>query len=211
MAIDVKLLNEIRSRERLDYSHTVENAIYEYCARQRMGKTTLMVADLANKLLSPDYDYGYIPDEVHCNFSLFIPGVHCWTNEQMLEILMKAKKERWRHKVYLVDECSQPPLFYARNTSDKTQTELVTSLWQMPKLGCNMLYTSNIGNSVDVQQRDATWYTIMPYKYHHDLTDRRNEYIIYRVIACYDMWCGDWRYNYPAETQKLFDSFKPII
>lgn len=187
-----------------------ECAVYEYCGIQRSGKSTLMVADTMNNFLNPYAGYDYKPDEVYCNFWLDIDGVNCCNNEQMLHVLTKARKEKWRHKIYIVDECSQPPLFYARNSRDTLQTQLVTSLWQMPKLGCQMLYSSNIGNSVDVQMRDATWYSILPIKYYHNPADRSKEYILYRVVHGYEIWERDMIYRYPALTQQYFDSFKPI-
>ncbi len=182
--------------------------IYEYCGVWRSGKTTLMVADLMNKLLNPAI-YSYVPGEVYANYFIDIRGVNCIDNEHMLWVLTKAREEKWRHKVFCVDECSQPPLFYARNARDKLQTELVTSLWQMPKLFDVFLYSSNIGNSVDVQQRDATCMTIMPLSYNKN-EERSLETIDYRVINAYERWFYDERYLFPAETQKYFDSFRPV-
>lgn len=186
-----------------------ETAVYEYSGVQRIGKTTLMVADVMNKLLNPAYGYDYKPNEVYVNFWLDIDGVNICNNEKMLDILTTARRDKWRHKVYVVDECSQPPLFYARNTRDTLQTELVTSLWQMPKLQCQMLYSSNIGNSVDIQMRDATWYSILPMKYHHN-PERNKDYIDFRVVHGYEVWTADYRYLHPAVTQQFFDSYKPI-
>lgn len=186
------------------------DGIYEYCGTQRKGKSTLMVADLMNKILNPAFGYSYVPDEIFANFNIFISGVHCLNNEKMLEILTRAKRENWQHKVYMIDECSQPPLFYARNSMDKLQTELVTSLWQMPKKGCICQYTSNVGNSVDVQMRDATHITIMPYRYNSNPV-RELESIDYRVIHGYDCWYFDETYLQPAYTQKFFNSFKAVL
>lgn len=190
--------------------------IYEYSGIQRIGKSTLMVADLTIKVINPLEGFGYEPDDVFLNFPLYIDGVHCVDNEGMVKILKQARDEKWRNKVFVVDECSQPPLFYARNTKDKLQTELVTSLWQMPKLGCTFLYSSNIGNSVDIQQRDATWFTIMPMKYakgydNNGRRDRRMDYIDFRVIAGYELWTSDETFYQPAAVQELFDSFAPIL
>lgn len=182
--------------------------IYEYCGVQRTGKTTLMVADIMNKVLNPAI-MSYVPSEVYCNYYLDIDGVNVVDNEKMLWVLTKARLEGWQHKVFSVDECSQPPLFYARNTRDKVQTDLVTSIWQMPKKFCIMQYSSNIGNSVDVQQRDATATVIMPLRYNRN-EKRELETIDYRVMNQYERWFYDERYKYPAETQKYFDSFKPV-
>lgn len=184
--------------------------IYEYCGIQRTGKTTLMVADLVLKLLNGRAGYDYKPDEVFVNFTIRIDGINCVNNTDMLRILTRAKNERWRHKVYVVDECSQPPLFYARNSRDKLQTELVTSLWQVPKLDSVFLYTSNVGNSVDVQQRDATWFTVMPLKLHRDQTGKPSR-IDYRVISGYEMWVQDESLLTVPEIQSLFDSREPVI
>lgn len=186
-----------------------EYTIVEYCGIQRTGKSTLMVADLMNKLLNPDWDFGYKPEDVFCNFPLYIDGVHVLNNQRMKDCLLYAKENKWTHKVFMVDECSQPPLFYARNTRDVTQTELVTYLWQVPKLGNTFQYSSNVGNSVDVQQRDATWFTVMPMWYEHS-ENREEEKIVYRAWHNYEIWEIEEEYLYPAETQHWFSSFAPV-
>lgn len=190
--------------------YDIECAVYEYTGIQRIGKSTLMVRDIMRELITPEYEYK--PQDVYVNFWLDIDGVNCLTNEQLLIVLLKAKKERWRHKIWGVDECSQPPLFYARNTSDKKQTELVTSLWQMPKLDNNFHYTSNVGNSVDVQQRDATWFTIAPFTKEINPLTGRLEAIRYYVGKNYDGWMNEEFFDQPALglIQTLFDSKKPI-
>lgn len=188
----------------------VECPVVEYCGIQRKGKSTLMVADIVlvfmNKRVRPLY---YLPDEVYCNYPLHIDGVHCGTNEQMISWLQKAREDKWEHKLFSLDEASQPPLFYARNTKDKLQTELVTSLWQTPKLKCTFLYSDNIGNSVDVQQRDATWYSVLLLEY-NDHCNPDFISIDYRVVSNYGLWFDDYTLEHVAIIQELFDSFAPI-
>lgn len=184
--------------------------IYEYCGVQRTGKTTLMVADLLCKLLNPYAGYDYKPSEVYANFTIKVDGINCINNQAMLQVLMRAKNEKWRHKIYVIDECSQPPLFYARNTRDRLQTELVTSLWQVPKLDSVVLYSCNIGNSVDIQQRDATWFTVMPMKIYRDREGLPCK-IDYRVISGYELWYQDYTFLAVREIQKMFDSREPVI
>lgn len=181
---------------------------YEYCAIQRKGKTTLMVGDLV-KLLDPAGPWRYRPDHVYANFPIFLDGVNCMNNAQMLETIDKAKRDRWRECVFLLDECSQPPLFYARNTSDKLQTSRVTFIWQVPKRGHCWLVSDNVGLSMDIQMRDGTWFTIMPMKYYEGET-RSMDYIEYRVIAGYEMWYQDWILHRPDLIQSLFDSYHEV-
>lgn len=187
--------------------------VYEYSGAARSGKTTLMMGDLMNKLLNKYFyeEYVYRPDEVWANYVVFLDGVNCVNNEKMLWVLNKARAERWRHKVFMVDECSQPPLFYARNSRDDMQTKLVTSLWQMPKLGTTCLYSSNLGNSVDVQMRDATWASILPLSYHHNPEDRSLETLDFRVVNGMEVWEQDMVLLNPAEIQEYFDSFAPVV
>jgi phage terminase large subunit-like protein len=185
-------------------------AVIEYTGVQRVGKSTLMVSDILLKGLSPDYAYGYKPEEIYANYFIDIPGVHCGTNEQMVVWLQRAKREVWRHVWFSIDEASQPPLpLYARGFSGKEQTELVTSFWQIPKKGCVLQYTSNIGNSVDIQARDATFLTICVLKYNHGLT-RDLDSIDYTVINNYDQWTYDERFHAPALVQSVFDSFQAV-
>lgn len=186
----------------------VYRLIYEYTGRQRTGKSTLMVADLLLKLLNPEH-YSYKAEECYANFWIDVKGINLGDNDQMLEWLLKAKKERWQHKVWLVDECSQPPLFYARNYASKRQTELVTALWQMPKLFNQFLYSSNLGNSVDVQQRDATLMSVMPLRYHAS-ESRDEDYIYYTVMSAQELWMRDFYFYGCKQIQEKFDSFKPI-
>lgn len=202
-----ELIFDPTQTERKDF----EYATYEYSGPPRTGKSTLMVADII-RLLNPTLfnDY-YSPDEVYCNFPLYIPGVHCFNNDNMLKVLLKARKEKWTHKVIAIDECSQPPLFYARGYKDDTQTQLVTAFWQMPKLRCMSLISSNVGNSIDVQMRDATIYEVLPIRYIHNPQDRTKEFIIFRIVHNYEIWTTDYILKNPYDIQKYFDSSRPVI
>jgi hypothetical protein len=208
--ITEKVLNEIRSNLLTDYHRTAEYSVIEFCGVQRHGKTTLMVAFLCEVMMGDGYVFDYKPHEVHANFNLYIPGVHCWNNEDMLQILLVARKEKWTHLVFLIDECSQPPLFYARNSKDKVQTELTTALWQFPKCGNCCCYSDNPGNSVDVQMRDATHYTIIPYKYHRD--GKNGDTVEYAVVDSFNQRTSVGNVMGGLEKyQKLFDSWKPVV
>lgn len=177
--------------------------MYEYCGIQRSGKSTLMMADVQNKILPA----GYRPEDVYANFRVFIEGVHCLSNEGMLEAILRMKRDKVRNKVLLFDEVGQE--LKARSFGDKVQTEVVSFAWQMPKRGILLLYCSNVGNSADIILRDATWVTVMP-KYFHGVS-RDDDFIRASVIFNYDCRImrgvrvpGVWRY------QRLFDSFEPI-
>lgn len=196
----------------MDSDLTLVGGIYEYSGKARIGKSTLMIADCVLKLLNRSFlgAWAYVPSEVYSNLWFDIDGIHYHHSEDMLGVLTRARKERWVHKVYIVDECSQPPLFYARNTRDKLQTDLVTSLWQMPKLGCHMLYGSNLGNSVDIQQSHATWYSILPYKYIHGEI-RCKDLIKFVVCNSRDLEKRKMVFHRPDIIQSIFNSFKPVI
>ncbi|MDD5189517.1 MAG: hypothetical protein PHE50_00560 [Dehalococcoidales bacterium] len=192
----------------LDYPYPqAEYGIYEYCGIQRSGKTTLMNADICFKFLNKhDYAFAYEPKDIYVNWVMDITGVNCVDNEQMKWVLLKAKKENWIHKAFFVDECSQ--IFYARNSRDLNQTELVTSLWQMPKKGTVCGYSSNVGNSVDVQMRDATWYCVLPKYIKGEV--RELDKIKFKVAHAYEVWERDGIFHKPAYVQTIFDSFAPV-
>jgi len=183
--------------------------IAEYCGIQRSGKTTLMMADLMLKLLVEER-FGYERKEVYSNFFIDIPGVNNLDNEGLLWTLEKAKDQAWMHKVFLIDECSQPPMLYARNSRSELQTKIVTSAWQIPKKFSTILYSSNPGNSVDVQLRDATQLCLMMMGYERN-SDRKLEAVNFRVIHAWEQWQYDLRFSDPAGIQDYFDSFKPVL
>lgn len=176
--------------------------IYEYCGIQRCGKSTLMLCDLL-RLLDE-----YRPDQVHSNFDIFIEGVHCYQeNDLLLEAILRMKRDSVRDQVILFDECGQE--LRARAYMDKRQTEVVNFAWQMPKMGIVLLYCSNPGNSADIILRDATWYTIMP-KYHKGLT-RVDDYIEVSVIFNYErrIMEGLTIHGF-QQAQELFKTLQPI-
>lgn len=187
----------------------IEYPVVEYSGIQRTGKTTMMMADVINKCLNPDFGYGFEKQDCHFNFWVDINGVNCHDNEEFLWVLKQVREKGWRRKVLCMDEASQPPLMYARGYGDKEQTKNATHVWQMPKKENLWLWTSNIGNSGDVQLRDGTWLCIMPVYYHHGL-NRADDYIDYRVIHAYEQWDYYETLYYPAPIQDFFDTRRPI-
>lgn len=183
--------------------------INEYCQAQRQGKTTVMTYD-GGRLLD-NRVYPYEPDDFYCNYRIMIDGFNCGNNEQMVEWLKQCRKDRWHNKVFMVDEASQPPLpFYARGWKKDEQTEIVTMFWQFPKLGNTLLYSDNLGSSVDVQLRDATQFTIIPFYHHGVMEDRSDDRIDVTVIANHELWVGKRVLYNPAAVQKWFNSFKEV-
>jgi hypothetical protein len=184
----------------------IEYATYEYCGVQRTGKSTLMNNDILY-LMSGLMADKYLPDEVYVNWNLFVEGVHRCSNEQILDVLLKAKRERWKHKIIAVDEGSQ--VLKARSYSDKIQTEIVTTIWQMPKKRISFFYSSNPGNTVDIQLRDGTWYIVVPQIY-HSFKDRSLDFIDFSVCHAYEIWENDLTFDKPAFVQQFFDSYEDI-
>lgn len=177
--------------------------VYEYCAPQREGKSTLMMCDLVVKCL-PDF----APVDIYANFQVNIDGVNCLTNSGMIDAILQIKHDRVRHKVLMFDEVGQE--LKARAYMDKTQTEVVGFAWQMPKMDIILMYCSNPGNSADIIMRDATWQTIIT-KYNHGQT-RELDTITADVIHNYDLKItrGIIVHGVYA-VQCLFDSFAPIF
>lgn len=182
--------------------------IYEFLGIQRTGKSTLMTHILLNILLNPEY-YDYRPFEVIANYTIDIDDINCLRSEQMIDYFIKVYEERIRHRIWVIDEASQPPWFYARNTKDKRQTKGALSFWQQPKRRSPILYSDNIGNSVDIQQRDATWFTIIPVELIRG-NDGKPYALTFRIIANYEMWFADYVTYGIDLTQKLFDTYEPI-
>lgn len=182
-----------------------EVGIYEFLGIQRTGKSLMMTSFLLNHVLM---DYGYTPEETYLNYTLAIDGVNCMRSEPMIELFIRSYDERITHKVWVIDEASQPPWFYARNTKDKRQTKGALSFWQQPKRRSPILFSDNIGNSVDIQQRDATWYTIMPMGLTWE--DRKPVSVDIRVISNYEMWYADYRYYGITIARELYDDREPI-
>lgn len=176
--------------------------IYEYCGIQRCGKSTLMICDLLRLLDS------YEARAVHSNFDIFIDGVNCYAeNELLIEAILRMKRDGIRNQVILFDECGQE--LRARSYIDKRQTEVVNFAWQMPKMGIVLLYCSNPGNSADIILRDATWFTIMP-KYHKG-TRREEDFIEASVIYNYERRVQTGiRITGFQKAQELYKTLQPI-
>lgn len=174
--------------------------IYEYCGVQRCGKSTMLVADL----LRIQDEHPSFP--VYCNFECYIPGVKILSNDDMVDNILRIKRDKVRNVIILFDELSQ--VLSGRGYSNKVQTEVASFLWQMPKRGIILLYTSNIGKSVDLIIRDATWFTIMP-NYKPGLT-REGDWIEFFIIDNYGLRMSRGELHNIIDLQGLFDSFAPI-
>lgn len=153
--------------------------IHEYCAPQRWGKNTLLQIDLMDKLLT---DGGFEPDDVHCNFMMFIKGVHCYDTKGLIAAVNDMWARNVRHIVIVFDETGQ--FLIARQSMNKDQTSFVLKAWQMPKRDWVCLYADNPGNSADCILRLATQVTLLP-RYFHGLT-RDEDFILYDVIWNHD-------------------------
>lgn len=177
--------------------------IYEYWQIQREGKTTLMVRDM----LRLNQFYGVPWDRFHCNFRVFIDGVHCYNSRRLLERMVLAMKQKERDLAFVFDELGQ--FLGARNYADKFQTEIANDLWQFPKRNLLFLYSDNVGLSADKTIRLATWESIFP-KYVHGET-REDDYIVASVIKNYmNMTVTGIVIPYVYLFQNLFDTREPI-
>lgn len=182
-----------------------EVGIYEFLGIQRTGKSLMMTSFLLNHVL---FDYGYTVNEVFANYTIEVDGINCMRSNPMVDRFIKAYDDMETHLVWCIDEASQPPWFYARNTRDKRQTKGALAFWQCPKRRNPVLFSDNIGNSVDIQQRDATWFTIMPIDiiWEHG----KPEAVIIRVISNYEMWYSDYIYYGITIARELYDDREPI-
>lgn len=175
---------------------------YEYCAPPRTGKSTLMVRDIC-KLIA---NYNFQPVDVWANFPIFIEGIHCLENKDLIQAMLEMKARKERHKIIAFDEAGQE--LRARESMNKTQIEVVTSAWQFPKRDIILLYGSNPGNSADIILRLATFQTIMP-QYIKGPTwkeDRMRVTVLYNYEMRAEQWevCNFWIF------QTLFNTLAPI-
>lgn len=176
--------------------------VYEYCGKQRCGKSTLMMCDFVCKIMP----YIRIEDVVS-NFKIFIRGIKCLDNEGVIEEILRIKRDRERNKLIMFDEVGQE--LKARGYTDKVQTEIVNFAWQMPKRGIVLMYCSNPGNSADIILRKATWQTIMPR--YVEGGSREEDYMMVDIIHNYDgeITSGIKVTGFQG-VQNLFDSWQPI-
>lgn len=178
--------------------------IHEYCAPQRQGKNTLMQYDLQEKGFKWG---GFNPDDVYCNFPIFIEGVHWYDTDGLIEAVNIMWKNKERHKWIIFDETGQ--FLIARQSMNKKQQEFVLKAWQMPKRDWVMQYADNPGNSADCILRLATQVTLLP-RYFHGQT-RAEDYIIVDVIWNHDCQfeCGR-RIDNVAWWQQFYDTQEPV-
>lgn len=156
---------------------------FEYTQIQRAGKTTLMMCDLATKIMI-DHE----PDDIYANFQIFVEGVNCGDSEWIKEQIMRVKTDKLRHKVFIIDEMGQ--VLPARGYTDKRQSELCAFIWQMPKRDLILMGSDNVGNSADIILRDGMWQTILP-RHHKGIDENGNrditkDWINVDVIFNYD-------------------------
>lgn len=178
--------------------------LYEYCGKQRSGKSTLMVRDCVKKLVAVG---PWKMSDVYCNFTVFHPEVHCLENKALLRTIMEFKAKDVRDKIIMLDEAGQE--LKARGYMDKEQTEVVSFCWQMPKMNIVLLWCSNPGNSGDVILRDATGHTVMP-QYHEGRT-RAEDYITAHIIDNYGCTIQSGIYIPDIhEYQEMFDTLEPV-
>lgn len=175
--------------------------IYEYSGIQRCGKSTKMVDDAIKVMLENKCR------RVVANFTLDIPDVECYEMLEFMEVWWQIIEEEQTNVLMLGDELSQ--FLASRNYGDKKQTKLVNSLWQFPKRKIVLLYTSNIGKSVDIIVDRATWQTILPV--YIDVGDWKENYIRYDVADRLELWLDEGlEMVNPYVVQSLFDTEEPV-
>jgi hypothetical protein len=129
---------------------------------QDKGKTALMVAFIMRLLLNgrkwPD---GYKPDDVHVNFVLKIPGVHCYNNDGIRRFIKNSIKAGLRHKIIGITEADR--VFPSRFWHDREQSETLLGLWQDVKCHNQVFWDSHIGTSVDVMLRETRQRAAIPH------------------------------------------------
>lgn len=199
------------------------------CAREkpRKGKTTIITAFITERLLNPAYmtatfdpywdwkakryePYIYTPEDVYANYWLNVKGVHCLTNEEMLDYLEEEIERKTQKKIVALDECGQ--LLPALNYQNKRQMAIVRSFQQYPKLYKYLLYCSAPGNAngVDPNLREITFVELNNFTYHHN-RDRQKDSIDYHVQNKNEEWESDETFLGPAMVQRKFDSRRPVV
>jgi len=175
--------------------------IYEYSGIQRCGKSTMLTAE-AFRIVKKNQ-----PSRIISNYFIDIPKVEYFNSRLLCHEIIKIKDTKQFDILILFDEMSQ--YLSGRGYSDKSQTNVASFCWQMPKRRIVLLYSSNIGKSVDLIIRDATWQTILPS--YHATNIRANDYISYVVIDNYSLWFTKNNILRRLEwIQKQFDTRQPI-
>ena len=149
-----------------------DDCIVEYSGAQRSGKSTLLVRDIARtKYLFPECN-------ILTNFRLDLPDTTTFSSDNLIQEILRIKRDKLRKIIIGFDELSQ--VLTGRGYSNKLQTDVSSFLWQMPKREIALFYTSNLGKSVDLIIRLATFWTLLPIYFPG--SNRLNDYILYRLI-----------------------------
>lgn len=169
--------------------------IVGFKAAQDKGKTSLMVLTCLELVAL----HGYWGDECYGNLVVRIPGFNAKSSAELVETMKVMVKERWRHKVLLLDEVDR--VFPHRFWQDKEQTRALLGLWQDVKLFNWVLWTAHLGGAVDILLRECTQTVVIPvYHKEADMTeigiiDTWNLRVgfacvprVSRVFGWYDRW-----------------------
>jgi len=123
---------------------------------QDQGKTLCAVAQAIQLVLKGSYH----PDEVYGNVKLTMPGSHFLNSDDMRQLMGDIVKQGRRHLIIIIDEVNR--VYPARFWSDKDRTLELLTIWQDVKSFQQIIYTTHVGNSVDLLVREATQFVNVP-------------------------------------------------
>lgn len=123
---------------------------------QDQGKTLCAVAQAVHLVTRG----GYSPDEVYSNVKLTMPGSHWLSSEELRDLMGDVVRRSRRHLVLLIDEINR--VYPARFWGDKERTMELLTIWQDVKAFMQIIYTTHVGNSVDLLVREATQFVNVP-------------------------------------------------
>lgn len=123
---------------------------------QDQGKTLCAVAQAVQLVRKGSYQ----PEEVYGNVSLAMPGSHFLCSDDMRQLMGDIVRQGRRHLILLIDEINR--VYPARFWSDKERTMELLTIWQDIKSFMQIIYTTHVGNSVDLLVREATQFVMVP-------------------------------------------------
>ena len=172
--------------------------IYGIKSIQDQGKTLIGVA----LLLQLCNLYGYEPAECYGNLVINLKGYHPMTSQGMRDLMGRMVRERLQHKVLFFDEINR--VYPARFWKDQERTQELLTVWQDEKMFTQIIYTTHVGNSVDILVREATQIILVP------RFDKPRDLITVEVVNSLDLECHTEEVRPASNLFSWYDRWAPV-
>lgn len=165
---------------------------------QDQGKTLSAVATVVELILH----HGYDPEECYGNVAINLKGFHYLSSQGMRDLLGRMVREKWRHKVLVIDEINR--VYPARFWKDADRTMELLTIWQDEKMFHWIVYTCHVGNSVDLLVRDATQVIAVP------RFDKLRDVVRLGIVNSLDLECHDLEIPRASRFFPLYDRWAVV-